>query len=107
VLDVCVLEPEIEHAVRGALLRTAAGVKLALAPAASRDVVAAVRAALAAAPPSPATPAVLLTQPDIRRFVRALLQPDLPELVVISAAEVLPEVSLRPTGRATLRGAAG
>ena len=42
--------------------------------------------------------------PDIRRFVRKLLELDLRDVRVASYAELLPEVAIRPVGRATLAG---
>jgi type III secretion protein V len=100
-LSVVLLEPAIEDTVRSAVSRTPAGSFLTLAPAAARDIVSAVRRALepfaASAPP-------LLTQPDIRRFVRKLVELDLPELRVVSYAELLPEVVVKPAAKATLAG---
>jgi type III secretion protein V len=100
-LSVLIVDAPIEETIRGAIQRTPAGSFLALSPAAGRDIVQAVRRALESVPPE--TPAVLLTQPDIRRFVRKLLEVDLPDLVVVSYAELLPEVSLRPAARVSLR----
>ncbi|HEX2670162.1 MAG TPA: flagellar biosynthesis protein FlhA [Polyangiaceae bacterium] len=101
-LSVVLLEPQIEESIRAAVSRTPAGSFLTLAPAAARDVVAAVRRAL----PKDAgeAPLVVLTQPDIRRFVRKLLELDLRDVRVVSYAELLPEVAIRPSGRATLAG---
>jgi len=101
-LSVVLLDQQIEDAVRAAISRTPAGSFLTLAPAAARDVVSAVRRALPS-PPSDA-PLVVLTQPDIRRFVRKLLELDLRDVRVVSYAELLPEVAIRPVGRATLAG---
>ncbi|HEY5374358.1 MAG TPA: FHIPEP family type III secretion protein [Polyangiaceae bacterium] len=119
-LSVIVLEPQIEETVRSAVSRTPAGSFLTLAPAAARDIVSAVRRAIPTrfeTPDSPRdtrrgegvkepsdTPLVVLTQPDIRRFVRKLLELDLREARVVSYAELLPEVAIRPIGRATLAG---
>ncbi len=101
-LSVIVLEPQIEEAVRSAVSRTPAGSFLTLAPAAARDIVSAVRRAV---PKEPGPgPLVVLTQPDIRRFVRKLLELDLREARVVSYAELLPEVTIRPIGRASLAG---
>ena len=100
-LSVVPVDSPIEETIRGAIQRTAAGSFLALAPAAGRDVVQAVRRALQTVPPE--TPHVLLTQPDIRRFLRKLLEVELPELSVVSYAELLPEVALRPVARVSLR----
>jgi type III secretion protein V len=110
-LSVCLLDTSIEEAVRHAITKTASGSFLALAPAAGRDVVAAIRRALSegqSAPIGPGAPApsIILTQPDIRRFVRKLIEVDLPDATVVSFAELLPEVALHPVGKATLRGIA-
>jgi type III secretion protein V len=101
-LSVVLLEPQIEEAVRAAVSRTPAGSFLTLAPAAARDVVSAVRRAFPSEPSE--APLVVLTQPDIRRFVRKLLELDLRDVRVVSYAELLPEVAIRPAGRATLAG---
>ena len=100
-LSVVLLEPQIEEAVRNAISRTPAGSFLTLAPAAGRDIVSAVRRAI---PRASDAPLVVLTQPDIRRFVRKLLELDFREARVVSYAELLPEVTIRPVGRATLSG---
>jgi len=99
-LSVVLLEPQIEDAVRSAVSRTPAGSFLTLAPAAARDVVAAVSRALAQSPSE--APLVVLTQPDIRRFVRKLLELDLRDVRVVSYAELLPEIAIRPVAKATL-----
>ena len=99
-LSVLVLDPPLEETIRSAIQRTAAGSFLALAPAAARDIVQAVRRAVATFP-APGRP-VLLAQPDVRRFVRKLLEVELPELDVISPVELAPELSVRAVARATL-----
>ena len=102
-LGVYLLDPAIEDTLRRSITRTPNGAFLTLAPAASRDVIASVKRALEENPlPEGATGRVVLTQPDIRRFVRKLCDAELPDLVVVSFAELLPEVSLRPLGRAQL-----
>jgi type III secretion protein V len=118
-LSVCLLEGSIEEAVRHAITKTASGSFLALAPAAGRDIVAAIRRALSEAHAGPvgapssstalaqgssAPPVVVLTQPDIRRFVRKLIEVELPDTTVVSFAELLPEISLRPIAKATIKG---
>jgi len=99
-LDIVLLDPLIEDTVRRAITRTPAGAFLALPPHAARDVLASVQRAFGSI--GERTPApVILTQPDVRRFVRKLLEPDLPNIAVVSFAELLPEVSLKPVARAT------
>jgi type III secretion protein V len=95
-LEVVLLDPIFEDTIRRAITRTPAGAFLTLAPAAARDVLAGVRQAVADSP----APPVILTQPDVRRFVRKLLEADMPDAAVVSYAELLPEVSLKPVARA-------
>ena len=96
-LDVVLLDSLVEDTVRRAITRTAAGAFLALPPQAARDILAAIRGAVERRPA--ATPAVVLTQTDIRRFVRKLIESELPEVWVVSFAELLPEVALKPAAR--------
>ncbi len=105
-LGVVLIDPMIEDSVRRAVTRTPAGAFLTLPPAAARDVVAALRRAAgeASAMQQGGGAPVFLTQPDIRRFVRKLLETDLPDATVVSFAELLPEVALRPLARANLAG---
>jgi type III secretion protein V len=102
-LGVVLIDPMIEDSVRRAVTRTPAGAFLTLPPAAARDVVAALRRAAGEASQQGGVP-VFLTQPDIRRFVRKLVETDLPDATVVSFAELLPEVTLRPLARANLAG---
>ena len=102
-LDVVLLDPLLEDTVRRSVTRTAAGAFLTLPPQASRDVLSALRRAVAnaeAATTGERSDPVILTQPDIRRFVRKLIEVELPAVWVVSFAELLPEVALKPVARA-------
>jgi type III secretion protein V len=101
-IKVLLLDSAIEDAIRGAVTRTAAGSFLTLSPAAGRDVVTSLRRALQPFEGERLPP--LLTQPDIRRFVRKLLEIDFPDLRVVSYAELLPEIAVKPVAKATLSG---
>jgi type III secretion protein V len=104
-LGVVMVDGMIEDAVRRAITRTPAGSFLTLPPAAARDVVVAMRRAAGEARAAQAGAAlVVLTQPDIRRFLRKLIETELPDAVVVSFSELLPEVNLRPLARANLAG---
>jgi len=104
-LGVHLLDPMIEDTIRRAIARTPNGAFLTLAPAPSRDVVAAIRRAIdEGRAHAPEGPPVVLTHPEIRRFVRKLIETDMPDVSVVSFAELLPEVSLRPLARANLAG---
>ena len=103
-LDVYLLDPMIEDTVRRAITRTPNGAFLTLPPAAARDVIAAIRRSLTSEGGGLASAPVILTQPDIRRFVKKLIEPEVGEVSVVSFAELLPEVALRPLAKATLVG---
>jgi type III secretion protein V len=99
-LDVVLIDPLVEDTIRRGITRTAAGSQLALTPGASRDILASIRQAVQAAQAAGRSP-VLLTQPDLRRFVRKLIASDLPAVTVVSFAEMMPEVSINPVAHAT------
>ena len=81
VIAVHLLDPLIEDTLRDAL-PTRAGGPLALPPDQARDIVAAVRHAGAT---------VLLTQLDLRRHLRKLLEVELPDVAVLSFPELDPD----------------
>jgi type III secretion protein V len=93
VLALHALDPLIEDA-----LRDAAGAGngvLALPPDQARDIVAAVRAL----PPRQQEPTVLISQPDVRRHLRALLEAELPDVRVLSYPELAPDVQVEQRER--------
>jgi type III secretion protein V len=95
VLAVYLVDPDIEQLIRDAIQRTATGSYLALAPSAARDILDAVRRATADAQGK----VVLVTQSDVRRFLRRLIEVELPDLVVLSYQELDPAVTVQPLGR--------
>jgi type III secretion protein V len=103
-LDVVLIDPLLEDTVRKAITRTPAGAFLTLAPPIARDVLASIRKAIASRSANEEgttqPDVVVLTQPDIRRFVRKLVEPEIPNAWVVSFAELLPEVALKPVARA-------
>jgi type III secretion protein V len=88
-LAVLTLDHALEDTIEDAVSVTPAGRFLTLAPAVARDVVAAVEAAS-----KEHAGAVLLTRPEIRRFARRLLETRLPDLAVVSVAELAPGIAL-------------
>lgn len=83
-LDVFILDPKAEAAIRQSIQHSAAGGFLALAPEQVKSLTERVRQVLAAAQ----TPLLLLTSMDIRRYVKKLLEPTLPALSVLSYQEI-------------------
>jgi type III secretion protein V len=103
-IDVVMLDASIEDAVRAAVTKTSAGSFLMLSPAATSEIVGAVEAAMASAEPPVAVEPVFMTRPDIRRFVRQLLEPARPRARVVAYSELLPETRINCIARATLVG---
>lgn len=97
-LNVYLVDPGIEEAVRDAIQRTATGTYLALAPDLARDITGAMKTALQGS----STKAVVLTQPDVRRFVRRLIETDFPDQAVLSYPELASEVTVQPVDRIRL-----
>ncbi len=97
-LGVFMLDPVIEDTVREAIHKTASGSYLALEPGLARDIVMAVRRAIPASNSMP----VLVTNADIRRYVKRLVEGELPGLAVLSFQELSPETQLQPLGRVSV-----
>jgi type III secretion protein V len=97
-LAAVVLDPEIEQTVSESIQRSEAGSYLALEPELSREIL---EAAHRAVEPSLAAgePAVVLTSMETRRFVRKLLEVDLPDVTVLSYQELSPDLEIRPVAR--------
>lgn len=94
-LEVYLLDPMIEEAIREAIHKTATGSYLALEPELSRDILKAVVATI----PAASAEAVVLTAADIRRYVKRLVETELPRTAVLSYQELSPDAKLRPLGR--------
>jgi len=92
-LAVYTVDAMIEDAVRSAIDRRDGAQILALEPAIAQDIVAAVRGKLGTGP------AVILTSGDVRRHLRALLEPELPDVAILAAHELAPGTSVTTAGR--------
>jgi type III secretion protein V len=94
-IAVYVVDPEIEETLRESIHRTATGSSLALAPQTARDVLESVRRATAGAEGR----VILLAQSDVRRFLRRLIEVELPDVVVLSYQELDPGITVQQSGR--------
>jgi len=92
-LAVYTVDAMIEDAVRSAIDRRDGAHVLALEPAIAQDIVAAVRGKLGSGP------AVILTSGDVRRHLRTLLEPELPEIAILAAHELAPGTAVTTAGR--------
>lgn len=101
VLSAYSLDPEIEDMIRGAIKQTSAGSYLALDPDANQLIMHAMRSVITPTPPG-GQPPVLLTNMDVRRFTRKLIEGEFPDLPVLSYQEIVPEIRIQPLGRIQL-----
>ncbi len=88
------LDPQVEDALRSSLRDIAAGLPRPLDPAITQNLVARAEAAAQTFTSLGTTPLVL-SPPDIRRYVRAIFERRIPQLFVASYREIDPLVPLR------------
>ncbi len=103
-LAVYLLDPQIEGAIRSAIQRTAQGSYLALDPDTARKILAAARKSLGNLPSTASRP-IILTAVDVRRYIKKLLELDLPHVVVLSYQEISPLLQVQPIARISLAAA--
>ncbi len=100
-LRALLLDPAIEDAVKDSIQKTDHGSYLAMEPDLSRDIIEAMRRQIANHPSDEPLPAVL-TNMEIRRFVRRLLEVDFPDLPVLSFSELTPQLKVQPVARVSV-----
>jgi len=91
------LDPEIEEMFRNSVRQSASGAYLAMDPVMSKQVMDAARAQIGDLPPGAQRP-VIVTDGDIRRFVKKLLEFAIPEVSVLSYDQLTPQINLQPLG---------
>ena len=101
-LFVHMLDPEIEDVIRGAVRRTSTGTFLSLDPNIAHDILEAIRREIDALPATAQKP-VIITDSEVRRFVRKLVELEFPELTVLSYQELAAELNIQPVGRISMR----
>lgn len=102
ILVVYLLEPQTEETIRKAIRQTSGGSFLALDPATSKKLVDQIKSKVGGALQRERTP-VILTSMDIRRFLRKLVELELPDLPVLSHQELTEEINIQPLGRIGLK----
>ncbi len=91
-LQVLLLAPEVEAQLHQSLQRTSAGVYVSLAPELTQRILAAIRPVVRALD----TPVPILTDSQIRPFVRRLVELEFPGLEVLSRRDLQAHVQVRP-----------
>ncbi len=103
-LFVHMLDPEIEDIIRGSIRRTSTGSSLALDPELTHVILDAIRSEAGSRPPGAQKP-VIVTDLELRRFVRKMVELEFPKMAVLSYQELPPELNVQPVGRISLRPA--
>ena len=100
VLSGILLDGEIEETIRNAIRQTSAGSYLSLSPDISKRIVQRIRdKALPVL--SNGSPCSLITAMDVRRYIRRMIDSELPELPVLSYQELANDITLQPVARVT------
>ena len=101
-LFVHMLDPEIEDVIRGSIRRTSTGTFLSLDPNIAHDILEAIRREIELLPPTAQKP-IIITDAEVRRFVRKMVELEFPELTVLSYQELAAELNIQPVGRISMR----
>ena len=97
-LGAVLLDDTAEEAIRTGIVHNINGSYLALDPEVRREILAAIARAFKPATDAGVRP-ILLTHADIRRYVRKLVEVELPEVVALSFEELPPALIIQPVGR--------
>lgn len=97
------VDPEIQQTVSESIRHTSTGKYISLAPDIQQEILLAIRRQLANRPPT-ASPAVVLTEPEVRPYLRRLVELEFPDAAVISMRELAAEVMPQPIGVISLNG---
>lgn len=101
-LYVYLLDPEIEDVISGAIRRTPTGSFLSLDPALSQEILGAFRREISPLPAAAQKP-VILTDMEIRRFIKKMVEMEFPYLAVLSYQELTPDLIVQPIARISMR----
>ena len=100
-LSVVLLDPVIEDSIRDAIQYVPSGSYLALDPELRRAVMLAIATTLQPVAKAGLRP-IILTTADIRRYVRKLVEEELPQIAVLSFQELPVDLTVQPLGRVSL-----
>ncbi len=100
-LPVLLLDNVIEDTIREAITQTAYGQTLCMDPQLCREIVVTIAQSLQPLVAKGKRP-IILTNAEIRRFVRKMLETDLPQVAVLSFDELPGDLTVQPMGRAQI-----
>jgi type III secretion protein V len=98
VLVAYILEPSAEEQIRKSIRQTSAGSFLAMDPVVSKKLVNAVKEQVGDIA-NKEHPPVLISSMDVRRYMKKLIELEIPQLTVLSHQELTEEINIQPLGR--------
>lgn len=98
ILAVYLIDPDTEETVRRAIRQTSGGSFLALDPATTKRFIDAVKENIGDTTLTPQQ-AVLLTSMDVRRYVKKLIELEVPNVPVLSYQELTQEITIQPLAK--------
>ncbi|MEO1525604.1 MAG: type III secretion system export apparatus subunit SctV [Planctomycetota bacterium] len=101
ILAVYLLDPDVEETIRKAIRQTSGGSFLALDPATTKRFVDSVKRNVGDLTKSTQKPA-LLTSMDVRRYIKKIIEMEVPELPVLSHQELTEEITIQPLAKVSL-----
>ena len=104
-LPALLLDPVMEETIASSIVHNQNGQILAIDPAIAHEFVVTIAKALQPVVAQGKRP-VILTQSEVRRFVRKVIEFDLPNVLVLSFDELPVDLTVQPVGRAMLEDAA-
>lgn len=102
VLSGVLLDGEIEETIRNSIRQTSSGNYMQLDPEISKKIVGKI-AEKALPVLANGTPCALITTMDVRRYLRRLVETELPELPVLSYQELSADITLQPVAKVSMR----
>jgi type III secretion protein V len=94
-------EPSAEEQIRKSIRQTSAGSFLAMDPVMSKKLVNAVKEQVGDITHQERPP-VLISSMDVRRYMKKLIELDIPQLTVLSHQELTEEINIQPLGRISI-----
>ncbi|HVS01991.1 MAG TPA: type III secretion system export apparatus subunit SctV [Thermoanaerobaculia bacterium] len=104
VMSVHLLDPQIEQAVQEGIQQSASGSSLSLDPNVSQEILEGFRRGLSGR--RDGSRPIILTQMEVRYFIKRLLEYEFPNVTVLSFQELPSELQIQPVGRIVLERSA-
>ncbi|MBF0399101.1 MAG: type III secretion system export apparatus subunit SctV, partial [Desulfobacterales bacterium] len=100
-LGAYMLDSDVEDSIRSSIRQTSGGSYLAMDPNSTKTILNNIKSEIGDINKLSRKPVLLVTM-DIRRYVKKMIEIEIPDLAVISYQELISEISVQPLGKITL-----